>query len=76
MSERNVLLISGDGMLNFKDYVASSIAPRDMYDAPLVATLFKWVISWFLVQLFLIIKDVRPIDFLCPILWFDFLDSY
>jgi hypothetical protein len=37
MSERNMLFLSGDGMLNFRDYVAFPSASRDMYGVPLIA---------------------------------------
>lgn len=36
-SERKMLLISGDTMLNSKDYVAYSTTSKDMYDVPLIA---------------------------------------
>jgi len=66
----------GDTILNSTDYVASSTTSRDMYDVLLIAALFKWVISWLLVQLLWAVENVRFVNLFCPILWFDFLYSY
>ena len=39
-----MLFISGDTILNSKDYVASSFAPRDMYGVPL--NCFEAIMFW------------------------------